>query len=388
MRPTWITLAVCAILLSACRQQANEYVPPPPPAVTVARPLQKSITDYLELTGTLEAVESVELRARVTGFLEKKLFTAGQEVDVGDLLYLIDQRPFEVALQDARASLASAVAREERAVTEYARSQRLVKRNAIAETEVVKWKQEVDVSQAEVSAAKAKVENALLDLSYTEIHSPVKGRIGLDLVDVGNLVGAGEYTLLATVRKFDPIYAVFSVNERDLLALMARDRKQGYTPDGLEQEPIPVDLGLANEIGYPHRGRIASGDNTVDPDTGTLTLRGIFDNPEPGVLLPGLFVRVRIPAQQLDDALLVPERALGLDQSGRYLLVVNSGNVVEQRNVEMGARTGGMRVILDGLEPDDRIVIKGIQRAIPGSTVAPEEVELADDSETGSGQAA
>jgi membrane fusion protein (multidrug efflux system) len=219
------------------------------------------------------------------------------------------------------------------------------------------------------------VTEAELNLGYTQVTAPISGRIGRNLVDVGNLVGGNEATLLATIAKYDPMYAYFNLNERDLLRLMSKHGEIGGT-QGNKQDVV-LNLALANETGYPHEGRLGFADVGVDPATGTILLRGTFANPPPYALIPGLFVRIRLPIATHDNALLVSERALGSDQSGRYLLVVNSENIVEKRLVTVGAALDTMRVIKSDLQPDDWVVIDGIQKARPGAKVDPQRAKAA-----------
>ena len=227
---------------------------------------------------------------------------------------------------------------------------------------------------AMVVSALAALDKARLELGYCTINAPISGRISRKMVDIGNLVGAGEFTLLTTIRQWTPIYVYFSINERDLLRLMEKARAEGITAD--RPDTIPLEVGLANESGFPHKGRLDFVDATVDPNTATMQLRGVFDNPGPQhAMVPGMFVRVRMPIAQRENALLVSERALGQDQGGRYLLVVGNENTVEQRYVKIGALRDGMRVITDGLKAEDSVVVIGIQRAIPGAKVTPRQAQ-------------
>ncbi len=368
-------VALLLAVFNACSEK-NEYVEPPAPEVTVSKPLVKDVTEYLEFTGTTRAIEEIEIRARVEGFLESVHFEDGDYVKEGQLLFMIDHKPFEAAVENARGRLAKHKAQLERATKEYQRNLLLFKQNAASEANVVKWKGEMEESKGTVLSSQGALDKALLDLSYCTIRSPIGGRISRKKVDVGNLVGAGEFTLLTTIRKPDPIYAYFSINERDLLAVMKRAREEGVTAD--RPDIIPLELGLANETGFPPPGHLDFVDSTLDPGTGTMLLRGLFPNPgPPHFLYPGLFVRVRLPINERKNALLVSERALGLDQGGRYLLVVDNENKVEQRYVKIGALQNGMRIINDGLKPEDRVVVKGIQRAIPGGKVTPLQAEAA-----------
>jgi len=369
-------------MFAACDQR-NEYVEPPPPKVTVAKPLQKAIIDYLEFTGTTHAFEEVELRARVAGFLQSMEFTPGNLVGKGDLLFVIDPREYESELNAAEAELGSAEATLKRAQTEFDRAQKLFKQKAGAETDVVKWRGERDVARAAVLRAKAKVEKAGLDLSYTKVTAPLSGRVSRNFVDLGNLVGESEPTLLTTVTRYDPMYVYFNLNERDLLKVMTMNRneieKKGLDPakDTEVKAEISLFLGLANEEGYPHEGKLDFAESSVDAGTGTLQLRGVFSNPGSSpVLLPGLFTRLRMPVEKRENALLVTERAIGSDQSGRYLLTVNSENMVEKKPIRMGQLVDGLRVIEEGLQPDDRVVVNGLQRARPGAKVDPEQTDM------------
>jgi RND family efflux transporter MFP subunit len=371
-------------LLWGCGQK-NEYAPPPPLKVTVAQPLVEEVTDYLEFTGTTEAMAHVEVRARVKGLLESMQFTPGAEVQAGDLLFVIDPREYQAELDAAQAELASAEAQLKRAGIELGRAQRLYKKKAGSESDVVKWQGEAEVAKAAILRARAQIEAAQLNLGYTQVTAPIEGRVSRDLVDPGNLVGYGEPTLLATVTDDNPLYAYFNLNERDLLMVMrlskARHQDGGTDPDEvpLKEAKIPVFLGLADEDGYPHQGIIDYADSTVDPDTGTLQLRGVFANEgRPRALLPGLFTRLRMPIRQRQGALLVSERAIGADQGGQYLLVVGSENVVEKRPIVKGQVIDGLVVIDEGLKPGEWVVVMGVQRARSGAKVDPQRTDMAE----------
>jgi RND family efflux transporter MFP subunit len=371
------------ITFTGCSSKKNEYVEPPPPKVTVAKPLQKDITDYLEFTGTTKGYEEVEVRARVAGLLENMYFTPGTMVEKDELLFIIDPKEYQAEVNAAQAELQSAKAQLQRAQIEYERAQRLYKKKAGAETDVVKWRGERDIGRAEVARAKAKLERAQLNLGYTRVTAPIAGRVSRNMVDTGNLVGEGEATLLTTVTSYDPMYAYFNLNERDLLRAMdmyrERVKSKGIDTDTVpaSRANIPLFLGLANEEGYPHKGELDFAESGVDPGTGTLQLRGTFPNPGANpILIPGLFTRVRMPIEQRPGALLVSERAIGSDQGGRYIMVVNSENVVEKRPIRMGQLEDGLRVIEEGLRADERVIVKGIQRARSGAKVAPQAVDM------------
>ena len=383
IKPASLAAVSAALLLAACEQE-NVYAPPPPPEVSVALPVEQDVTEYLEFTGTTAAVEAVEIRARIPGFLDRMVFRPGTRVDAGELLFVIDPREYEAELRAAKAELESARTQLQRAATEVDRADKLFRQNAGSEFDLVKWKAERDVSEAAVARAQAKVERAELDLSYTQVTSPIEGRVSRNLVDPGNLVGESEATLLTTVTDYSPMYVYFNLNELDLLRVMEiyREKVKNAAPydeeSAVEQARIPLDLGLANEEGFPHEGVIDFADSGVDRGTGTIQLRGVFPNAEePPVLIPGLFARVRMPVQDRAGALLVTERAISADQSGRYLLVLGEEDKVEKRNVRIGDLYDGLRVIEEGLRPDDRVVVNGIQKARPGGQVVPKEVDMA-----------
>lgn len=371
-----VAVSLLLVWIIAGCGRGGEYVEPPPPKVTVAQPLEQEVTDYLEFTGTTRAFKEAEVRARVSGYLESMHFTPGTMVEKGDLLFVIDPREYEAQVHAAEAELESAKAQLQRARIELDRAQRLFEQKAGAEVEVVKWRGERGVVAAAVARAKAKLERARLDLSYTEVTAPISGRVGRSLVSVGNLVGADENTLLTTLVQYDPIWAYFSLNERQLLLLMRRALKKQTNPEANQEEQSVIHLGLADEDGYPHPGQVDYVDQGLDPDTGTFVLRGSFANPKPHTILPGMFVRIRIPIDQRQAALLVSEQALGADQRGRYVLVVNEQNSVEYRSVQVGAAIDGLRVIEKGLQPDDWVVVKGLLRARPGAAVTPEREEM------------
>jgi RND family efflux transporter MFP subunit len=379
-------LVVSAFLLglSLAGCDSNTYVEPPAPKVTVAQPLIEEVTDYLEFTGTLVASEKAEASARVSGVLQSMHFVPGTTVTEGDLLFVIDPAEYEADLQAAEAELAGAKSNYDRAKIEYGRAQKLYKEKAGAESDVVKWRVEKELASADILRAEAKVTRAELNLGYTQVTAPLTGRVGRNEVDVGNLVGEGEATVLTEVTLFDPIYAYFNLNERDLLRAMknykAAVKAKGLDPNtasGKELE-IPLDLGLADEEGFPHKGLYDFSESGVDPETGTLQLRGTFENSDaPPALYPGLFTRIRMPLGNRPDMPLVTERAVANDQGGAYLLVVNSEDMVERRSIKTGQRKDGLIVIEEGLRADDRVVVKGVQRARPGRKVAPESVDMA-----------
>src|SRR5581483_11446176 len=367
-------LACCSVLLASCDDR-NKYQPPPPPEVGVAKPEVKHVTLYLELTGNTSAFNKVDLVARVQGFLEKIGYKEGEKVAAGTTLFQIERLPYETSLQIAEATQKQQEALLVQAEADLNRQLTLQQRQVASEAKLDESRSKRDSTLAALEQAKGQVQQAKINLGYTEIKAPFAGVVTARLVDPGALVGAGGPTKLATLVQIDPIYVNFNVNEQQVLQIRDQLRKQGLTIKDLG--PIPVEVGLQTETGYPHKGTIDYIAPDLDQSTGTLPVRAVLANKE-AVLLPGLFVRVRVPLQRDVESMLVPDRALGNNQQGRYVLVVNKDNVVEQRPVETGdVVDGGLRIIKVGLKPDDRVVVRGIQRAIPGSVVKPVDVVLA-----------
>jgi RND family efflux transporter MFP subunit len=361
----WSTLLTVLVLTVACGER-NTYAPPPPPKVTVSQPVRRPVTDYLEFTGNTAAFNKVQLRARVEGYLAKVLFQDGDRVKNGQLLFLIQQNTYEAKLKQAESEVLANKARLEHAQTEFVRFSGLVKEKAAAQTDVDKWHYERDASRAAVVAAEASVDLARLNLGYTRVTAPFDGRIGRRLKDPGNLVGAGEQTLLAEINQIDPIYVYFNINEHDLL------RVRGQTKESeAAEKKWPVYMGLANETGYPRQGYLDFAAITLNPTTGTLLLRGVFPNPD-AAILPGLFARVRAPLDAAKPALLIPEVAIGYDQLGSYVLVVDDKNVVERRGVKLGPQEDNYRVVAEGLKEEEWVIVNGLLQAIPGRKVTPE----------------
>jgi len=367
-----VPMVLAALQFSAC-SRGNEYVAPPPMSVTVSKPLQAPVTDFAEFTGNVEAFESVAIRARVEGYLEKICFTSGVHVKTGDLLFVIDPKPYQAKLDEARAELAQRQAACRHAEALVKRKELAFQANAVSEIEAIQARADFDVAKAAILGAKAAVVTAELNLTYTRVHAPINGRISRNLVDVGNLVGASERTLLANVVNDDPVYAYFNVNERDLIEYeQCKDRPDSITS---RNGKAPVFLGLAGQDGYPFEGRIDYLDNRLDRSTGTIQVRGIFPNSDHR-LWPGIFARIKVPLAKRECALLAPDAAIGKDQRGDFLLVVNSSNIVESRPVKTGSLAGDLRVIESGVSADERVVISGLQRARPGLAVNPSETQL------------
>ncbi len=359
------------LVSSGCSKEQQKAVPPPP-KVTVARPLVQEFTNYVYFTGYTEARQSVELRARVEGFLESFSFQPGDLVAEGDLLFSIDRRQFVANVAQAEADLASREAELQLSRTTVKRKESAFKQRAVSELAVLEARAAVSKAEAQVKGAEGVLANARLELSYTEMYAPVAGRMSRNMVDIGNLVGAGgDKTLLATLVNYDPVYVYFNVDERSLM-LYKKKHKGSELRGGDQDVKTPVFLGLEGEKGYPHSGYINYMSNEVDLGTGTIQVRGVFDNKDL-FILPGMFARVRIPLEVVEDALLVPDAALTADQRGKFLLTVNKENIVEYKPVKTGAVLDGMRVITNGITAEDRVIVRGIQRARPGSPVTPEE---------------
>jgi RND family efflux transporter MFP subunit len=366
----------CCLGLAACTRAPADAPAPAPPAVMVSYPVERDVTDYADFTARTAAVEAVGVRARVWGYLDKVNFTEGTLVKKGDVLFEIDARTYQVALQQAEGNLAAMDARLKRLDADLGRAQQLVGKGAVSREEYDKIAGDRGEAAASIRALQAAVDRARLDLAFTKVTAPVSGRISRTLVTVGNLVQSGDQsggTLLTTIVSVDPMYAYFDVDEHTVLRVrqLVREGKADSPRDG----GVPVWLGLANEEGHPHRGTIDFVDNQVNPSTGTMRLRGVFPNKDQ-VLAPGLFARVRGPLGRPYKALLVSERALDTDQGQKILYVINEKNEVASRPVRVGALHDGLRVIADGVRPGERVIVNGLQQVRPGVTVEPQLVDM------------
>jgi len=361
--------ALVAVLGLAACDQKNAYVPPPPPKVTVAAPVKRPVTLYLEATGNTAAVNTTNLVARVPGFLETVNYKDGDLVKKGTVLFTIEPESYALKLKQAQAAEASAQATVKQTQAEYDRQAELTAKGSASKSALDNATASRDTAQANLQQAEINTKLAALNFAYASVKAPFDGTVTARKVSIGEYVGANSSpTVLATIVQLDPAYVNFAINEKDLLRVRAEIRKRGMTAADLKK--VPVEIGLQTEQGFPHKGTLDYASPTVDAGTGTLTARAILENPD-GVLLPGLFVRVRIPTRTVDDALMVPDAALGADQSGRYLLVVGKDDIVEQRNVEIGSAEGTLRVIEKGIKADDRVIVGGMQRAVPGQKVEP-----------------
>jgi RND family efflux transporter MFP subunit len=360
--------ALAGVALAGCEQ--NTYVAPPPPQVDVALPLQQKITRYLEATGNTAPIKSVDLVARVQGFLETINYKDGELVKEGATLFTIEPETYMLKLDQAQAAQVGAEATLKQAEADFKRQTDLVARQAVSQSTLDTSTSTRDNAQANLQQAQANTRIAEVNYGYTKVTAPFDGYVTAHLVSIGELVGAASPTQLATIVALDPIYVNFNVNEQDVLRIRAEALRHGVTVEQLRQ--LPVQVGLQTEQGYPHEGKLDYIAPTVSQSTGTLAVRGLVPNPN-RTMLPGYFVRVRVPYDKQSDALLVPDTALGSDQGGRYVLVVTADNTVAQRKVEIGPiEDGGLRVIETGLKPDDRVVIAGLLRAIPGQKVDPQ----------------
>jgi RND family efflux transporter MFP subunit len=348
-------------------EEKPAHSPPPPPAVTVAHPVRMAVTDYLELPGNTQAIYTVQLVARVVGYLDKVLFQDGQIVKKGDLLFLIQQDTYQESLRQAEGQILLQKAQLEYAEKQLIRYSNLLPQKATSQENVDNWRYQRDSAQANLKVAEASRNLAKLNLDYTEVRAPFDGRIDRRLVDPGNLVGSSGNTLLAQLNRIDPIYVYFNITDLDLTRLM---KEAHWTPGKAEVTQWPVWIGLPDEEGYPHQGRLDFAAISLTPTTGTLLLRGIFSNPD-GKILPGLYARVRVPVKH-GPALLVPQEAVGYDQRGPYVLIVKENNVVGQVPVRTGTLADDLRVIEDGLTGQEWVVVKGVQKALPGRQVTPE----------------
>lgn len=358
---------ILALTLSACGEK-NAFVPPPPPKIDVAQPLKQTVTRYLEATGNTAAVNTTTLVARVQGFIQAIKYNDGDLVKAGDVLFVIEQKPYQLSLEQAEAGQSSAVADTKKAEADYKRQVDLAAKNIASQATLDQATAAKDAAVAKQKQSSVDIEQAQLNLSYTEVKAPFDGIVTQREVSLGQLVGAGSPTTLATIVQLEPIYVNFAVSEMDVQDIRSSMRARGLTREDLKE--IPVEVGLQSEEGYPHKGTLDYAAPSITAATGTLMVRGVLPNAD-RALLPGYFVRVRVPRSQEPNMLLVPDRVIGSDQSGRYVLVANKDNQLEQRKVVLGQQVGDLRVIDKGLTPDDRVVISGLMSVVPGQKIEP-----------------
>ncbi len=366
-----LPLLLAAPLLLACGQQQPPPAAPPPPSVTVATPIKRTITDMDEYVGRFVAVDSVEMRARVSGSLEKVHFSDGQLVKQGDLLFTIDKRPFQNALDQAKANLAQARANLAFAESDLARAAQLVRERTISEQVFEQRTQTKRTADATVAAQEAAVRQAALDLEFTELKAPIAGRIGDRRVSPGNLVtggNGGNTTLLATIVSTDPIRFEFTFDEASYLRYERIGLKSKEVAN--RGKGVPVTLKLIDEKDFGHDGKIDFVDNVIDRSSGTIRGRAEFSNAK-GLFTPGMFGRIKVPGSEAYEALLVPDVAIGTEQIRKYVMVVDKEDKVAPKYVTLGELSGDLRVIKSGLAPDDRVVINGLARLRPGIKVNP-----------------
>jgi multidrug efflux system membrane fusion protein len=360
------TSVLIALAVAGCGSQAAESAGPPPADVSVAEVVSKTVRPWDEFTGRISAVESVDLRPRVSGYIERVAYAEGQEVHKGDLLFVIDQRPYQAQLAQAEAQLERARSEASLAHTQDARAQKLIDAKVISREDFEARHAASNSSNADVRAAEAAVASARLNLQYTEVRAPIAGRAGRALVTVGNLAQA-DGTLLTTLVSLDPMYVYFDSDEQTYL------RSQAGAGNGAQDNAVRV--GLANESGYPHAGTVDFVDNQVDPDTGTIRARAVLPNPD-RQLTPGLFARVQLQGSEDLKALLVDDKAVLTDQDRKFVYVVGPDHTAQRRDITLGSVVDGLRVVTTGLKPGDQVVVDGVQRVFfPGmpvkSTVVP-----------------
>lgn len=364
--------ALAGLLVNTgCRRAA----PPPvqaPPAVTVAAVERQEVVEWDEFTGRTVPVETVEVRPRVSGYIQEVRFKSGQQVKKGDVLFVIDRRWHKAELDRRQAEYDQARVRLENASREAARTAQLLANKAISTEEAEAREARFQEANGGVAAAEAALDSARLDHEYTEVRSPIDGQASRELVTPGNYVSglAGAATLLTTIVSVDPVYVYADVDENSLLKFntLARARQLASNGDG----HIPVELQLADEQGFPHAGHIESFDNRLDPQTGSILLRAVFPNPQ-GRIVPGLFARIRLPGSAKYPALLVEERAIGTDQGQKFVLSLTETNTVAYRPVQLGPSIEGKRIVRAGVEAGEKIVVNGLQRVRPGMPVSPQE---------------
>ena len=369
IRPAWAALALgTGAALWGC-QEPMAPPAPPPPKVTVAKPEMRTVTEYFEFTGTTRAVAFAEVRARVSGSLDEMLFEPSVFVKENDVLFKIEPETYQAAHDEAEASLASAKSELDAADSDLERIEQAIKSNAVSEQDLDRARAQKATSEAAVLAAEARLAKAAIDLAYTQVRSPIPGQVSRNYVDVGNLVGYGEPTLLTTVTKIQPLHVYFQVPEKAVLRML-REQQAGKIP-----EEVRVEVATAGDEGYPHSGVVDYRDNTVDPTTGTIEVRASLPNQE-SLLFPGLFVRIRVLGPQ-GEKMLVDERALGSDLGGKFVLVVGDDDVVEVRYVTLGpVQPDGTVVVEEGLDGTERYITEGLLRARPG---LPVDAEVAQD---------
>lgn len=366
--PALLTTLLIAGTASMTGCKEKEQKKPEPPTVTVSNALSEQVTPYLVENGNTVAFNTIDLVARVSGYLESNNFKDGSKIKRGDLVSVIQPEPYANDLAEAQAQLDANMAEYTYDKTEYERQLDMYKRKATSLAEVQEWQTKTESAAANVQGSQANVSNAEITYGYTRVFAPVDGRIGRHLVDPGNLVGNGEATKLASIEQISPIYVYFSVNELDLLKLRQIARDTSFDPAKINQ--IPIEVALQNEKDFPHKGHLDFGASEVEASTGTIQLRGILPNKD-DLLLPGYFVKVRIPLGKAKPQLTLPQVAIMHDQIGAYVFTVNGSNEVEKTPIITGSAVEDRLVVLEGLSARDHVIINGIQSASPGNKVKP-----------------
>lgn len=362
-----LLVVIAGLVLSACGQN-NAYVAPPPPKVIVAKPTGQQVTRYFETTGNAAAINSANLVARVSGFLTEITYQDGQTVKKGAHLFTIEPEPYHLKLQQAQAAVASAEATVVQTQAEFDRQQELASRQVNTKAALDNATANRDAAKARLLQAQSDSQQAQINLDYTRVVAPFDGIVTARQVSIGELVGGSGVQALATIVQLDPIYINFNASERDVLRVRDLLVQRKQTASNLIG--ADVEVGLQTDQGYPHKGKLNYIAPTVNPATGTLAARAEFQNTA-RLMLPGFFVRVRVPLEE-EAAILVPSVALGSDQSGRYVYVVDDQDMVQQRKVTTGPVVGEMTVIETGLKPDERVIVSGLLRAVPGQKVDPQ----------------
>jgi RND family efflux transporter MFP subunit len=347
---------------------------PPPPEVLVSRPVIRKVTDYEDFPGRTDAVNTITIKSRVTGYLDKVLFKDGADVHKDDVLFEIDPRPYQAEVTRAEGAVLQSEGRLKRLEADYQRARILLAKNAMGREDFDKIVGDHTETRGALKSAQGSLEMAKLNLGYTKVRAPISGRISRRWIDPGNLVKADD-TAMTSIVSLDPIYALFDVDERTTLRLqrLIRERKVKWSVE----EGLPIQMGLADEEGFTSTGLINFADNVVDADTGTWRLRAIFANPKL-TLTPGLFVRLRAPIGAPYEAMLVSEQALSTDQGQKFLYVIDDANQVAYKRIKVGRVYSGLRVITEGLKPDEQVIVNGTQRVRQGVTVVPKLVDMPD----------